>query len=316
MTESVSTAPCIEHLTAPPPGVNECFVHCRDGTRIAGKIWGKIDTSGLRLLACHGWLDNANSWDHLLPFLRKALPDLCVVAIDFSGHGKSTHRTQMAGLTTPQYLGEVDDCVIALQWDRFGLLAHSMGGVVATIYAAVRPERVICLVTVDSLGPISSPAAKAPDVLTRWLNSRARVITRRARVYPSREQLLTKYHEARPDLSHRSVELLLERGSVEAPGGFRFRHDALLTAPNAVNLTEDAVWASLRRVVCPTLAVMATQRSFSLGFDPDARFKQFPNLRVITLDATHHLHMEIPETVAKHVEEFLRGVNAAPKAAL
>ncbi|MCG8335651.1 MAG: hypothetical protein MJE63_14115, partial [Proteobacteria bacterium] len=54
--------------------------------RYAAKRWG--NKKGQKILALHGWLDNAATFDHLAPLL----PEVDLVALDFPGHGFSAHR--------------------------------------------------------------------------------------------------------------------------------------------------------------------------------------------------------------------------------
>ena len=54
---------------------------------IAAKAWGPED--GKPFLGLHGWLDNANTFDTLAPLLPE---NIRFIAIDFPGHGKSSHR--------------------------------------------------------------------------------------------------------------------------------------------------------------------------------------------------------------------------------
>ena len=53
---------------------------------LAAHLYGPED--GQRVIALHGWLDNANSFARLAPLL----PGLRIVALDFAGHGLSAHR--------------------------------------------------------------------------------------------------------------------------------------------------------------------------------------------------------------------------------
>src|SRR5258705_5120 len=57
-----------------------------NGLRLTAKTWG--DPMSAPTFALHGWLDNANSFDRLAPLL----PELDLVALDFAGHGFSSHR--------------------------------------------------------------------------------------------------------------------------------------------------------------------------------------------------------------------------------
>ncbi|KAH0616826.1 hypothetical protein JD844_028240, partial [Phrynosoma platyrhinos] len=54
---------------------------------IAAKAWGS--PQGRPVLCLHGWMDNADSFSKLIPLLPK---DCYYMAIDFAGHGLSSHR--------------------------------------------------------------------------------------------------------------------------------------------------------------------------------------------------------------------------------
>ena len=55
---------------------------------IAALQWGTGNPN--KVLALHGWLDNAASFSHLAPLLLEQ--QLEITAIDFPGHGWSDHR--------------------------------------------------------------------------------------------------------------------------------------------------------------------------------------------------------------------------------
>ena len=54
--------------------------------RLTARAWGPTD--GVPVLALHGWLDNAASFDALAP----QLPETRLVALDLPGHGGSEPR--------------------------------------------------------------------------------------------------------------------------------------------------------------------------------------------------------------------------------
>ena len=73
---------------------------------------------GFPVIVLHGWLDNANSFDHMLPFLMTYL-----IAIDKAGHGLSGSRSADSGYDIWQDIGDVIAVADAMDFDRFGLLA-------------------------------------------------------------------------------------------------------------------------------------------------------------------------------------------------
>ena len=55
------------------------------GAQLSGKLWGS--DGGQPVLALHGWMDNAGSFDMLAPLLDQYQ----ILAIDSIGHGRSEH---------------------------------------------------------------------------------------------------------------------------------------------------------------------------------------------------------------------------------
>ncbi|HJU38804.1 MAG TPA: alpha/beta fold hydrolase, partial [Tahibacter sp.] len=129
---------------------------------LAALAWG--DPALPPLLAVHGWLDNAASFSALAPLLAARFH---VVAIDLPGHGRSAHRAPGTWYHYVDYLGDLAGAVAALGWQRFTLLGHSLGGAVASAYAAAHPERVGRLLLVESLGPLTQAPEAALEQLRK-----------------------------------------------------------------------------------------------------------------------------------------------------
>lgn len=90
---------------------------------LKAKVWGPPD--GLPVFAIHGWLDNAGTFDTLIPLLPK---NLRIVAVDIPGHGYSDPFP-------PDIAYNFVDCILAIErlarhfeWNKFSLIGHSLGG--------------------------------------------------------------------------------------------------------------------------------------------------------------------------------------------
>lgn len=76
------------------------------------------------------------------------------IALDFPGHGQSSHLPPGQWYHWTDYLGSVIRTVDYLKVDKVSLIAHSLGGSVACIYAGTYPDKVNRLVLVDICRPL------------------------------------------------------------------------------------------------------------------------------------------------------------------
>ncbi len=266
--------------------------------QIAARAWGPED--GRKVLALHGWLDNAASFDLLAPLL----PELRLVAIDLPGHGRSSHRAPGVAYHFVDYVSDVIAAADGLGWDHFSFIAHSLGAGVASFVSAVQPERIEQLVMIDGLGPYSGEAAKAPEVLAKSIQRMSRLASKRAPVYPELDSMI----EARVrvgDLGHAAARRLVERNSRACDGGISWTTDPRLTVTSPLYLTEEQVLANLRAIRAPSLLINADRGTIARRAGIAQRYAAVSDLRVTTLPGGHHLHMETPEPVAAAIRAFL-----------
>ncbi|XP_075009738.1 serine hydrolase-like protein 2 isoform X2 [Calonectris borealis] len=190
---------------------------------VAAKAWGPSE--GHPVLCLHGWLDNANTFDKLLPLLPR---DCYYVAMDFSGHGLSSHRPAGSPYHFLDYVSDVRRVAAALQWRRFTLMGHSMGGSVAGMFCFLYPEMVDKLILLENLGFLL-----APEDTEAWLKSKRMVIDRllsleakqRTPKARSPEAALQRLLEANRHLTAESGAILLQRGATETPAGLVYNRD-------------------------------------------------------------------------------------------
>ena len=100
------------------------------------------------MLCLHGWLDNVASFYPLLPYL----PDTYkIIAIEWPGHGHSDHRGKDAHYHFIDWVYDLLKLFESQKWKSVDIVAHSMGGMVASAFAAAFPEKVKSLTLVASI---------------------------------------------------------------------------------------------------------------------------------------------------------------------
>ena len=115
------------------------------GIRLAYRVSGPPDAPPLVLL--HALGEDAADWDGVTPAFARHWR---VYALDLRGHGRSDRPGDYSlELMRTDVLGFLD----ALALERVDLVGHSMGGVVAYLFAEAHPERVHRLVLEDVPAP-------------------------------------------------------------------------------------------------------------------------------------------------------------------
>ena len=254
-----------------------------------------------RVLALHGWLDNAASFVPLLPHL----PDLDLVLLDLPGHGRSDHLPPGVSYTGASAIAQVLAAADALGWERFCLLGHSMGAGIASLTAAAAPERIQALLAIEGLGGLVGTDAQTVTRLRDALTAARALAAKPLRVFPDLD-LPVRARMRLNELSAGNARLLVERGVVPTQGGYHWSSDPRLTLPTPIRLTEGQVRNLLSAVTCPAWVLFATPaQSYFPEPQRAARAALLPHARVEYMAGTHHLHMEQPAAVAALLTRFL-----------
>ena len=264
------------------------------------------DGRGPRVLALHGWLDNAASFLPMAPFLGT----LELVAIDLPGHGRSAHLPAGADYSFPGAIASVLDVADALGWERFALLGHSMGAGIASLVAAACPQRVEKLVAIEALGALTDPAGHALQRMREAVAAERATHGKQLRVFPDVDTAVrTRMQAGRvpgSGLDATLVRLLVERGLMAVEGGFAWSSDRKLTLPSFTRMTEPQVEAVVAGIECPTLAIFADPAQPYLADDVRRRRAALlPRGELLVLPGGHHLHMDQPQRVGTEVARFL-----------
>jgi pimeloyl-ACP methyl ester carboxylesterase len=146
-----------------------------DGARLHVLDWGG---DGVPVVFLPGLEQSAHIFRAMVPELG---PGFRAVAVTPRAHGESD--TPETGYTLPDFVGDVRAVMDTLGLERASVVAHSLGGAVATRLAADHPGRVAAIVYLDSVtdyrgighiqvrNPVRAPplpAGAADAVLRAW----------------------------------------------------------------------------------------------------------------------------------------------------
>jgi pimeloyl-ACP methyl ester carboxylesterase len=280
------------------------------GRRSHVRCWGPQDAPLLVLL--HGWGDVSASWQFVVDALHR---DWRIAAPDWRGFGLSQGNGDAYWF--PDYLADLDALLEALSPGQpVDLVAHSLGGNVACLYAGIRPERVGRLVNLEGTGLPRHGADEAPGRYAKWLGQ-LREPSPVFRAYPDRAQFAARLQKENPRLSADKAAFLaqhLGEESIDDEGrpSIRLAADPAHRWVNPVLYRVEEAMACWRKVTAPVLWVTGRDsflfREFFAADSEDyrSRIACFRDVReVMVEDSGHNLHHDQPAAVARLIEEFL-----------
>jgi len=261
------------------------------------------------VLCLHGWLDNAASFLPVLPYLQQNLTDKHIVAIDWPGHGCSTHRSLDAHYHFIDWVYDLLQLFELNNWQHVDIVAHSMGGMVASAFAAAFPEKVKSLTLIDSIGFISAKAEQTTQQLRDGMLSRLRTSTKKLnnqqkKRHPSLESAV-KARVAVSDLQYEQAKMLVERGLLKEDQGFSWRSDTRLRNISPYRLTLKQAQQFIRDIKCPVQLIYGSAGMDMVSSGIECFGFLFEQLSSYELTGGHHVHMEQPEKTAELVKYFL-----------
>lgn len=270
-----------------------------DDLRLAAKLWG--DDSGLPVIALHGWLDNAASFDRI----AELLPNVQILAIDLPGHGLSDHKPASGNYAIWDDLRSIVGVADQMGWQKFALLGHSRGAIIATLLAGALPERVSHLVCLDGLIPQPEVFENFPVQMGQYLRDFTKTpLISGDKGHATFDAAVAARCKATPMLAE-AAALIVARGLTQAEDGrFYWRSDKRLKLASPVKLSLQQLQASIDAITAPAMLVSAKQGLGqwlpTLDINIDNRFE------IREIDGQHHCHMEAQATqIAEWVREFL-----------
>lgn len=127
--------------------MHEEMIQVRDGHCLHVKSFGSDSLPVIVFL--HGFTGSAETW---WPIIQSLKGRFKMVAVDLTGHGKSTKPTEPARYSMEEQTADLEMLFGKLGFNAFTLVGYSMGGRIALAYTLRYPERVTELI-LESASP-------------------------------------------------------------------------------------------------------------------------------------------------------------------
>lgn len=274
------------------------------GRTIRGKRWGSEE--GRPVLALHGWMDNAGSFDYLAPALVDTLGmDLNFVALDMAGHGLSDHKLGLGAYNIWQDLGDLLAVVDSLGWKQFYLIGHSRGAMIATLFAATNPERVTRLVALESIIPEPFHDSEAPGQMAKSIRDQVKLMNKPISYYRSLDRAIRAREIGRYKLSKQDATALAERGVAHSEKGYYWCLDPKLLAASELKLTMAQINAFFDEVPYTVKLVAGEGGLVVTHAGLQHWLSTRSNICCDIIPGGHHMHMsEQADAVAKVIQTY------------
>jgi len=275
--------------------------------------WGEAGPGKTPLVLLHGWMDVAASYQFMVDALAH---DHFILAPDWRGFGLTTSGGA-DNFWFPDYLADLD----ALLTQQLGdvavhLVGHSMGGNVAMLYAAARPQRVRRLINLEGFGLPGSHPEQAPGRYGQWLDElqQCRQGQLALKSYDSLDAVAQRLIKTNPRLTEDKAQWLAAHWSAQTrPGHWTILGEAAHKIINPQLYRVDEMQAVYAHIKAPVLMIEASDDSMAYWWkgrytldEFHARLKAVPDVRIERLpDSSHMVHHDQPERLARLIEGFL-----------
>ncbi|MES3040862.1 MAG: alpha/beta hydrolase [Pseudomonadota bacterium] len=274
--------------------------------RIALKTW-HADARGVPIVALHGWMDNAATFDRMAPLLA----DHPFVAMDLPGHGLSDPRPAGFRYHNADYFDDVLAVLDALYpQQKVILLGHSLGAGIQMMLAGLLPERVQALVMIEGLGPLTADPSHYVEMTRLALASYRDFRPGRRPIADEAQAVQARMNGLTGALSEMASRILCSRSlDRNAEGELFWRTDKRLRQNSLMRFNEAQVLACIRAISVPVLLIRGQDGAPFEQAAGKARLEAFADLRQVTVAGKHHLHLdESPAEVAAQIRAFFSSI--------
>jgi len=264
-------------------------------------------------------MDNLGTFDRLLPGLS---PGIQITCLDLPGHGLSSPLPAGMNYTWLDSVSTIHRAVLSLGLERPVLLGHSMGGWLVQIYAALFPDKVRAVISLDGVKPVSrEPADMIPRVRgyikgSAMLEKKGEGKPRAMSEAEALERLFKGTNELHGEgsITMEAAKCLVKRGTKSAGGDGKivFTKDRRHQLRDLPGLPHEYCQQLARSITCPHLLVRASAENAATSWGRERAamediiqiYQGNPEFKLVEVEGSHHVHLNQPDKVLPHINAF------------
>jgi pimeloyl-ACP methyl ester carboxylesterase len=267
------------------------------------RIWG--DDTAPTIFFLHGWGDVSASFQFVFDALKS---NWRIIAPDWRGFGLSQWND--GPYFFPDYIADLDALLEHYSpHTPAQIVGHSMGGIVAGLYAGIRPERVSRFANLEGFVLWVFAPDENPARFEKWLQQ-IRDNDSAFRRYHCREDFSSRLISDNPRLTFERANFLAKHSITTSNDGFVFAADPRHRWINPLLYPLEEAKYCWRRMTAATLLISGRNSAIikPLTDNPGyyrERLACFTHVSDLQIDdCGHNLHHDQPQELAAHLELF------------
>jgi pimeloyl-ACP methyl ester carboxylesterase len=263
-----------------------------NGLRSHYRDWAPPRDDAPVLILLHGLTSHAHAWDTIA---RALCARYRILALDQRGHGESDWANEY---TLSSAIQDLSAFAEALRLNKFALMGHSMGGLVAYNYTPSHLDQVKKLIIVDM----------APEIMPAF-SQRLGASMQANDVFDNPEQAFQQMRAGNPrPTDHEMRERAIHNLTQRADNKWTWRYDrGFRDGTRALErLAPEPQWQLLNQITCPTLLVRGAETDLLARETAERMTRTIPDCKLVDVsNAGHSVPLDNPERFVAAVREFL-----------
>ena len=265
--------------------------------------WGKPGATPILLI--HGSQDHCHSWDWTSELLSKKYR---LLVPDLRGHGDSAWAIG-SSYGSLDYVYDIHQLLEQAGVEQAHVVGHSLGGMIACLYAGLFPENVLSLTSIEGVGNFWQEALEKADPKTKireWFNQTKTLAGKMPRRYESLDAAFDRMQASNPHLSKERAKHLTIHGSyLNEDGSFTWKFDPYTYSWPPTGIAFDEIIKIWKQIKCPTILLNAVDGlDHRTGQDDTLRY--FGRAELVEIgNAGHWLHHDQFEIFTEYLQQFL-----------